>query len=84
VLRIEGADDSYIANIYLQGHDLALLPALEELELAGGEDVYTHKRQTRLSKLAHEGQTRAWMAAIQPFISARRRVGRPVKVSFYP
>jgi hypothetical protein len=85
VLHTEGADDTRIARILLQGHGPAFLPALEELELGKNlNQLLSPGRQTRsweAELLAQETRARARMSAIQPFISARRRVGRPVKVS---
>jgi hypothetical protein len=83
-LRIEDADDSCIGRILIQhreepGEDIAFLPALEEIVF--GEDL--HKTQTRSQSaalFAHECR----MAIIQPLISAREQIGRPVKVSFSP
>jgi hypothetical protein len=87
-LRTEGADDSCIARIFLQGQDdLAFLPALEELELASERKLSTHERQTRSRRsavLIHEREIRARVAGFQPFISARQQLGHPVKVSFRP
>jgi hypothetical protein len=87
VLRVEGADDSCIARILLQGHDHAFLPALEKLELPGSSKdlnpAFTLKRKTRRSIMMARGrQTSARMVAIRPFTFARRQVGLPVKVSF--
>ncbi|KAH9994203.1 hypothetical protein BJV77DRAFT_1066840 [Russula vinacea] len=73
-LRTEGANDYHIARTLLQDHeepdDLALLPALEEIELSKG------------SLLSPESQRGSELAAFGPFVSARQQAGRPVKVFF--
>jgi hypothetical protein len=74
-LLTEGANSNSIARTLLQGReepddDLTFLPALEEIEI-GKQPSSTHERQTR-----------SRLAAFQPFVSARQRAGRPVKVFF--
>jgi hypothetical protein len=76
-LQTEGANNYRIASILLQNHenpdDLPLLPALEQIELG----KYTFS--------AHEkSQCEPEVAAFEPFVSARRQEGRPVKVFFGP
>jgi hypothetical protein len=89
-IRIEGAYDTAIAHILLQCHDSTFFLALEELELDKDletfpiEEEERHTRSRRSALLAQERLARSRMAAIQPFISARQQVGRPVKVSFIP
>jgi hypothetical protein len=85
VLRTEGVDDTHITRTLLQGHGPTFLPALKELELGKSlNPLIIRGRQTRSRKvelLAQEREDGARMAAIRSFVSARQRVGRPVKVS---
>jgi F-box-like len=74
-LRTEGANNFYIARIFLQDHeeldgDPAFLPALEEIELG------------RNSMSAHESERGPELAAFKSFVSARQQEGRPVNVFF--
>ena len=77
VLRTEGANYSSIACTLLQNREepddvLALFPTLEEIELGNGE-FWIRKRRSESE-----------LAVFQPFVSARRQAGRPVKVFFRP
>jgi len=79
VLRTGGIHNDFIARTLFQDHqdhgepdDLAFLPALEEIDL--GEKL----------KPFYESERRSQLAAFQPFVSARQRAGRPVKVFFRP
>ena len=77
-IRTEGRNSSCcIARTLFQDHGepddcLAFLPALEEVEL--GKDP----------SRTPESQSGPELAAFQPFVSARKRAGRPVKVLFSP
>ena len=73
-LRTEDTNSAhYIARaLHRDLIDLALLSALEEIDL--GEKLSTYEKSQRESLLA----------AFQPFVSARQQVGRPVKVLFGP
>jgi hypothetical protein len=77
VLHWDGANYDCIAYTLLQDHEEpdnvpALFPALEKIEIGDG-DYWTS--QTR---------SESQLAGFQPFISARQRAGRPVKVFFRP
>jgi hypothetical protein len=82
VLSIEGENNYGIARNLLPNHEepddnLALLPALEEIEL----------RMYRLAALEtdwHGIQRDLELEAFQPFVSARQQAGRPVKVFLEP
>ncbi len=75
-LRAGGVDSNFVELTLLHyDHEepddvLAFLPALEEIEL----DKY--KLSVRESKRASQ------LAVLQPFVSARQRAGRPVKVLY--
>ena len=77
VIQTENTDPSRLAGTLLQGvenhvDDLGFLPALEEIEVG----PYKWGK--------HENQSESELAVFDPFISARQRVGRPVKVYFRP
>jgi F-box-like len=77
VLHTEGANYDCIARTLLQYHEepedaFVLLPALEEMQI-GNDEHRTHRRRIESAR-----------AVFKPFISARRRAGRPVKVFFRP
>ena len=75
-LQTESKNNYFIARVLkkLEGPDdnLALLPALEEIELAKDE-----------SRTA-ESQRRDQLAVFEPLVSARQQAGRTVKVFFGP
>jgi len=70
-LRTEGANNYRIASTLFHSHedsdDLPLLLALKQIELG----KYTFS--------THESQYEPELAAFEPFVSARRQSGRPVK-----
>jgi hypothetical protein len=72
VLLSESMNYSCIART-LVGHVdvLSFLPALEQIEL-GDDELCGYKRQSYSN-----------LAAFDPFTSARKEAGRPVKVSFH-
>jgi hypothetical protein len=80
VLHTEGANYDCIAFSLLQYHEepddvLSFFPALEEIKIGNGGLEYYRTRQSR---------SESALAAFEPFISARQRAGRPVKVLFRP
>jgi len=69
VLHVKGTKYyDYIVGALQEFTDLALLPALEEIEL--GRDVGFICESDRANRLAD----------FQPFVSTRGQAGRPVKV----
>ena len=79
-LRINGLKTSQIARIVIRNHTepddyFPFLPALEEIELPKLPSL-THETRSQLSKRTAE------LALFEPFISARKRAGRPAKVFF--
>jgi len=76
-LQTEGANNYRIASTLLQIYEnpdgLSLLPALEQIEL-GKYTFSTHEKS----------QCEPELAAFEPFVSARRQEGRPVKVFLGP
>ena len=76
-LRTEGKNNYCVGRALFQDierpeDDLALFPALEEIELG--------KDELRI----HESQRRDQLAVFEPFVSARQQAGRTVKVFFNP
>ena len=77
VLHTEGANYDCIAYTLLQDHEepsdaFAYLPSLEEIEI-GNDELWSRRRRSESE-----------LASFQPFIAARQRAGRPVKVFFRP
>jgi hypothetical protein len=61
-------------GLYLQQDDgEAILPVLEEVELLVSGRI-------RYSDEEYQRRAAGWLAAFEPFISARERAGHPVKV----
>jgi hypothetical protein len=79
-LRIAGLKSAQIARIFIRDYTepddyLPFLPALEEIELPK-LPALTHETRSQLSKCTAE------LALFEPFVSARKRTGRPVNVFF--
>jgi hypothetical protein len=79
-LRIAGLKTAQIARIvtrdYTEPDDyLPFLPALEEIKLPKLPSL-THETRSQVSKRTAE------LALFEPFVSARKRTGRPVNVFF--